>query len=373
MNYNDNTKGTKNSGNLNAAAKFIKDAFTIDFDKPLTIKNQFMILFVTLFISTFLFTIVYFVHNAGVPSGNAEPVSNKPGTTQVEKPESKPESRTESKPQESSKSESSYNVTLKKLTTVKKDRDEVYNGDLILVNKNYACHHDGEETVSLLDVKTDTYVVSDASVRVNESIVDTVNNMFDDFYNIYGESRVMIACGYRSSSLQQELFDAETADKGEEQAEEWVAPPGYSEHQTGLVMDLDLMVEDGIDGIDYDGQGIYSWINENCYKYGFILRYLEGKEKITGYEYEPWHFRYVGVPAACYITQNSITLEEYMDKIQKSGVNNPLVIKDNGKVWYTYYVKANENGETDVPVPVNYEYTISGDNCDGFIVTAEIS
>ena len=135
------------------------------------------------------------------------------------------------------------------------------------------------------------------------------------------------------------------------------------------------MIEDGTSGIDYDGEGIYAWINENCYQYGFILHYLKGKETTTGYEYEPWHFRYVGIPAATYIMKHGITLEEYIQMLEKNySAENPLVIEgDDDKVWCTYYVKADEGSDTDIPVPKNYRYTVSGDNFSGFIVTAAIN
>ena len=244
---------------------------------------------------------------------------------------------------------------------------------MILVNKDHDCHHDGEDVVSLLNIKSNTYIVADDSVRVDKSIVDNVNRMFDDFYDIYGETDVMMACGYRSSSLQEELYTAEANAKGSETADSWVAPPGYSEHQTGFVFDLDLLIENGTSGIDYDGEGVYSWINTNCYRYGFILRYLQGKESITGYEYEPWHFRYVGVPAATYIMSKGITFEEYMQEIQKCSYEKPLVIYgDDGEIWCTYYVKAEEEGTTDIPVPQDYDYKVSGDNFSGFIVTVSI-
>lgn len=354
---------------LNSVLKFLREAFIVDFSKPLSIKNQFMVMFVTLFISTILFGVVCIVNNSLISVTGVALTSNDTNGGQSVSATGTVE------PQESSKPKRVINSTelLKQMTTIEKSYDEIHNGDLILVNKDYDCRHDGENVVSLLDVKTGTYIVADASVSVDKSIVDNVNNMFDDFYDIYGESEIMIACGYRSSTLQSELYDAEAARKGDDEAAQWVAPPGYSEHQTGFVFDLDLLVQEGSSGIDYDGQGIYSWINENCYQYGFILRYIEGKEKVTGYEYEPWHFRYVGVPAATYIMSHQITLEEYMKTIQNYSAEKPLIIEgEDDKIWCTYYVKADEESDTDIPVPQNYPYVVSGDNFSGFIVTVAI-
>lgn len=101
----------------------------------------------------------------------------------------------------------------------------------------------------------------------------------------------------------------------EAEAAKWVAPPGHSEHNTGLAVDI---VSDGY-FLQYDD--LYEafaefdeakWMKENCHKYGFILRYPRGKEDITGINFEPWHFRYVGVEHACVIMAQEFTLEEYL-------------------------------------------------------------
>ena len=84
-----------------------------------------------------------------------------------------------------------------------------------------------------------------------------------------------------------------------------VAVPGTSEHQLGLALDI-------ISETDEDDTATWQWLNENCWRYGFILRYPEEKIQITGITYEPWHFRYVGVEAAQEITEQGITLEEYL-------------------------------------------------------------
>jgi zinc D-Ala-D-Ala carboxypeptidase len=128
---------------------------------------------------------------------------------------------------------------------------------------------------------------------------------------------LMAVSGYRSYQRQVEIFDAEVNRIGIEQAVLVVANPGFSEHQTGLAMDissqsanLDLTEEfgDTLEG---------KWLEENAHLFGFILRYPKGKESITGYQYEPWHFRYVGEIAAPIIFANNITLEEYFKKVEK--------------------------------------------------------
>lgn len=113
--------------------------------------------------------------------------------------------------------------------------------------------------------------------------------------------------GYRSYQYQTKLYNNYVNQHGEEEANTFSAKPGFSEHQTGLTFDLK----------DFNGQLVEDpitsqWIKENCAKYGFIVRYPEGKEDITGYIYEPWHLRYVGEEAANQIMNNNTTLEQYL-------------------------------------------------------------
>ena len=113
--------------------------------------------------------------------------------------------------------------------------------------------------------------------------------------------------GYRSYQYQTQLYNNYVNQHGEEEANTFSAKPGFSEHQTGLTFDLK----------DFNGQLVEDpitsqWIKDNCAKYGFIVRYPEGKEDITGYIYEPWHLRYVGEEVANQIMNNNTTLEQYL-------------------------------------------------------------
>lgn len=121
---------------------------------------------------------------------------------------------------------------------------------------------------------------------------------------IYGGS------GYRSYSYQQNLYDRYVSQNGKKEADTFSARAGFSEHQTGLAMDILNHKWDYIDESDKE----YTWLINNSYKYGYILRYLKNKEHITGYIYEPWHFRYVGIDLATEITKLGITYDEYIAK-----------------------------------------------------------
>ena len=114
--------------------------------------------------------------------------------------------------------------------------------------------------------------------------------------------------GYRSYSSQKILYNNRVRTEGKKSADAYVAKPGFSEHQTGLCIDITnegrYFVEGTVEA---------EWLEKNCSKFGFIIRYPKYKKDITGIEYEPWHIRYVGKDVAQYIYENKITLEEYLE------------------------------------------------------------
>jgi len=117
--------------------------------------------------------------------------------------------------------------------------------------------------------------------------------------------------GYRSYNRQVAVFNNEMANSGKAKANQAVATPGQSEHQTGLAIDISgksvgFLLTDSFENTK-EGQ----WLAKHAHEYGFILRYPKGKEAITGYQFEPWHYRYVGVEAAKKIYENGWTLEEF--------------------------------------------------------------
>ena len=113
---------------------------------------------------------------------------------------------------------------------------------------------------------------------------------------------------YRSYSLQSSLYARYSARDGAAAADRYSAHAGYSEHQTGLA--LDISVPGGtLNGFKKSKQ--FEWMRGNAHRFGFILRYGEGMEYITGYKFEPWHYRYVGAEAAAFIYENGLTFEEY--------------------------------------------------------------
>ena len=125
----------------------------------------------------------------------------------------------------------------------------------------------------------------------------------------------VVASGYRTAKKQRELMDDKvdsflaqgySRSEAKTEAKKWVADVGYSEHQTGLAVDINA------DGVNSSGQQVYAWLADNAWKYGFILRYPEDKTEITKTDYEPWHYRYVGKEAAKEIYESGLCLEEYI-------------------------------------------------------------
>lgn len=139
-----------------------------------------------------------------------------------------------------------------------------------------------------------------------------------EFINYAKENNIdlEIESAYRSYDKQKLIYEETLKENGLDYVNKYVAKPGYSEHQTGLAVDLaifkngDYLINDDF----IKEKNICNFIKENCYKFGFILRYPFDKGKITGYNYEPWHLRYVGNNLALYLKENNLTLEEYYEE-----------------------------------------------------------
>jgi len=117
---------------------------------------------------------------------------------------------------------------------------------------------------------------------------------------------IYVRSGFRSYNDQAWIYNGYVSTDGQESADTYSARPGHSEHQTGMAID----VNNTENSFAYSAEGI--WLKEHCYEYGFIIRYPENKENITGYQYEPWHIRYVGKWVASAIKESGQCLEEYL-------------------------------------------------------------
>lgn len=182
----------------------------------------------------------------------------------------------------------------------------------VLVNKEHILDKDYVplEMYVVDENENNFHQFKDASLKpmLRSDIKEYVDKLINDAQGL--GLPIIVDSGYRSYNYQQVVLDALIKEKGDESFK-LVALPGASEHQTGLAIDF-AYYENGIyndDVKENDKEAI--WLKNNAWKYGFILRYPKGKENVTGYNFEPWHFRFVGLKLAKYLFKNDLTLEEY--------------------------------------------------------------
>jgi D-alanyl-D-alanine carboxypeptidase len=251
-------------------------------------------------------------------------------------------------------------------TYISKEKSDISKGELILVNNDisYPFSEDAN-LVSVYDYKNSSYKVRDLTVTIQEDVMGPLNELMEEFYRQHETNVVTVISGHRSYDFQQSLYKQKVAEDGEVEAMKWVAQPGGSEHHTGYALDFGIYHSSG-KSQSYNGNGKYRWINENAHLYGFIVRYPEEKSDITGIEYEPWHFRYIGIPHSYIATEYGMCLEEYIDYLKEFQFGDKhLRVRDGDRKRYEVYY----TDKLDVPVPTNKQYKISGNNVDGFIVT----
>lgn len=144
-----------------------------------------------------------------------------------------------------------------------------------------------------------------------------------------------------------------------------------SERSSGYSFDIGLITSTG-EVVAYLTKR-NEWMVSNCWYSGFILRYPDDKTSITGVDYMPHHFRYVGLPHSLIMHENNYCLEEYLDYIKSYTVNDPLTYTNGDITYEIYYYAADSTGSTEVKIPKKNNYSISGNNTDGFIITTQHS
>ncbi len=187
---------------------------------------------------------------------------------------------------------------------------------LALVNKGYSLPHDyipndlvrPNVEFSFGEAELEKSLMRKEAAAALEKMFESAKNEGIELYAV---------SGYRSYARQDQLFDAEVMSAGEQKALQAVAVPGTSEHQTGLAMDISSRSANFALSEQFGNTEEAKWLFENAHRFGFILRYPKGKEEITGYMYEPWHYRFTGEEAAAEIYKNNLTLEEYFGIVRK--------------------------------------------------------
>lgn len=184
-------------------------------------------------------------------------------------------------------------------------KTDISKKELMLVNKYN--HLDNTYTPETLVTVPTTYAWGEyGSKKVTQDTYDAFLNLWNagKEQNYY----FMVSSAYRTYEHQEEVYNDYKKSRGEEYADKIAARPGFSEHQTGYSLDI---FEKSTTQKNFHTTESYNWLKNNAHKYGFILRYPEDKEDITGYSFESWHYRYVGKEVATYIYENGITFDEY--------------------------------------------------------------
>ena len=233
------------------------------------------------------------------------------------------------------------------ITTACENKTEGKYDYLVLVNKYTKLPDGWEKNVELVDTKN----AWDEDIQVEKEAYEEYKKLAKDVnkelekYN----ATIELDSTYRSVKAQQELWDEWSADpeKGPEYVKKYVAVPGYSEHHTGLAIDICLKIKGELvyDNDEMKEQkDIFSVVHSKLADYGFILRYLDGKDDITGYAYEPWHLRYVGSKKiAKEIMDKNITFEEYLGSVEDLNNNHSAAIYRIEKTLQEYFEVAYED------------------------------
>lgn len=233
--------------------------------------------------------------------------------------------------------------------------DDLHKGELLLVNSDFPVSEQGmpSDIVMLEDYKSMVpgLRISDPSIRISRNLLQNLGLMIKEAQKD-GVDHFMINSAYRNLDTQAQLY--------KEMGPEYALPAGYSEHNLGLSVDIG-----SAEGpMDTAPEG--RWLEQNAWKYGFILRYPENKREVTGIQYEPWHFRFVGLPHSAVMHKENWVLEEYLAYLQEHRQYKTNI--QGIKYEITYYEM--KEGLAVAVIP-EQPYHISGDNMSGVIVTVE--
>ena len=188
--------------------------------------------------------------------------------------------------------------------------------------------------------------------KLESEALQALNDMMYKYYEFDDGATFAISSAYRTLEDQEALNSS--------------VQPGDSDHHTGYCVAIQYSDRSNLEA--------NHWFYQNCYKYGFVVRYPEGKESITGVSDYKHCLRYVGVAHATYIYQNGLCLEEYVELLKNnyaSSATRLTITAADGISYEVYYVTASGEELTTLDVPSNYNYTVSGDNRSGFIVTVK--
>ena len=327
-----------------------------------------------LLLSSALFTLACIVEKPLVPGGNVVSVDT-PAPSAADGGANTPEPTPEPTP-------ALYSL-------VRIENSKLSDGMQVLVNYNHSYAHTSavEQLVRPVE-KSRELLLAKADAALLDEVLTALQAFAEGFYEATGGDRLLVTSAFRTEQYQRELYDDYVKQHGEEMARIYVADPGSSEHHTGYAVDLSTMSKDGL-RIPLIEHQHFDWVNAHCADHGFILRYPVGSEEITRVAYEPWHFRYLGRTHAAACTALEMVYEEYVEHLKvytiESGMLRVELTEGGAEVSVAeinalpssgtliYFVPASEGDETMLPIPAGCnEYSVSGNNEDGFIVTVSL-
>ncbi|MCU1806423.1 VanY-A/VanY-F/VanY-M family D-Ala-D-Ala carboxypeptidase [Cytobacillus firmus] len=233
------------------------------------------------------------------------------------------------------------------------EEEQIYQGNLLLVNSEYPVHPDSikSDVINLSEGNelTRGYGVLNSEIYLSEDVAREFSEMIAAAEK-EGVRNFSITSGFRGFEEQSVLY--------QEMGSDYALPAGYSEHNLGLSLDVgskQMKMADAPEG---------KWIEENAWKYGFILRYPKDKTDITGIQYEPWHLRYVGLPHSAIMKEKNFVLEEYLDYLKEE---KQISVSMNGEKYTITYYPIPQTKTINIPDDSYYE--ISGNNMDGVFLT----
>nr|WP_304220038.1 M15 family metallopeptidase [Fredinandcohnia onubensis] len=242
---------------------------------------------------------------------------------------------------------------VKKIKTIDINENQIFQGDLLLANNTYPIEQTSiKEDIVPLSVIAELgkqFGPSVASISLSKEAGLQFSEMMEAAKKD-GLVHFSVNSGFRDFEEQAKLY--------KEMGSSYAMPPGYSEHNLGLSIDVGstmMKMESAPEG---------KWMAQNAWEYGFILRYPKDKTDITGIEYEPWHFRYVGLPHSVLMKEKNFVLEEYIDYLKQEKTVQTTI---DGVNYYITYHPISEALE--IVEPIFSQYEISGNNVDGVVVT----
>ncbi|AFS77582.1 D-alanyl-D-alanine carboxypeptidase VanXY [Gottschalkia acidurici 9a] len=237
-------------------------------------------------------------------------------------------------------------------------REEIFTGNLILVNEKYPIHSNYPENL----------LSKIGNILLNSRVTTVFKNILEESEDF---RKIIPVSGYRSRLEQENLYQNSIKENGLEFTKKYVALPNHSEHQTGLCVDL-AIDKPNIDFIrpEFPYNEVCNLFRKKSIQFGFIERYPLGKEDITKIAHEPWHFRYVGFPHSMIMEQHKFCLEEYIEWIkQYEHDKNPLEIAYQEELIEISYLQVKTQEDISLNIRNTNNCLISGNNVDGFIIT----